>query len=88
MNFMNLLVDSLEPLENVNLASVSKIIEEHPYVEAARVSKWYPSKIKIELIEREPIAILNVEPMILLDKNSFVLPNKITKSNYNLTNSQ
>ena len=48
-------------------------------LEAARVSKWYPSKIKIELIEREPIAILNIEPMILLDKNSFVLPNKISK---------
>ena len=73
-----------KPLEDVNLANVSKIIEEHPYVEAARVSKWYPSKIKIELIEREPIAILNVEPMILLDKNSFVLPNKIAKSNFNL----
>ncbi len=73
-----------EPLENVNLANVSKIIEGHPYVEAARVSKWYPSKIKIELIEREPIAILNVEPMILIDKNSFALPNKIAKSNFNL----
>ena len=73
-----------KPLENLDLTSISKIIEEHPYVEAARVSKWYPSKIKIELIEREPIAILNVEPMIFLDKNSFVLPNKITKSNYNL----
>ena len=71
-------------LEDVDIASVSKIIEEHPYVEAARVSKWYPSKIKIELIEREPIAILNVEPMILLDKNGFVLPNKIAKSNFNL----
>ena len=73
-----------KPLEDVDLANISYIIEEHPYVEAARVSKWYPSKIKIELIEREPIAILNVEPMILLDKNSFVLPNKTIRSNYNL----
>ena len=73
-----------EPLEDVSISSVSKLIEKHPYIEAARVSKWYPSKMKIELIEREPIAILNVEPMILLDKNSFVLPNKIMKSNFNL----
>ena len=36
------------------------------------------------MIEREPIAILHIEPIILLDKNSFVLPNKIAKSNYNL----
>ena len=83
--FYNLTNEFLgKPLEDVNLANVSKIIEKHPYVEAARVSKWYPSKIKIELIEREPIAILNVEPMILLDKNSFVLPNKITRSSFNL----
>ena len=67
-------------LEELRIDSVTKIIENHPYVEAARVSKWYPSKMKIELIEREPIAILNVEPMILLDKNGFVLPNKIAKS--------
>lgn len=73
-----------KPLEDVNLADISEIIEGHPYVEAARVSKWYPSKIKIELIEREPIAILNVEPIVLLDENSFVLPNKIGKSNFNL----
>lgn len=73
-----------KPLESVNISSVSKIIENHPYIEAARVSKWYPSKIKIELIEREPIAILNVEPLILLDKNSFVLPKRIIKSDINL----
>lgn len=73
-----------KPLEDINLANVSKIIEGHPYIEAARVSKWYPSKMKIELIEREPIAILNVEPMILLDKNSYVLPNKAAKANFNL----
>ena len=39
---------------------------------------------KIELNEREPIAILNIEPKILLDKNSFVLPSKVMKSNFNL----
>ena len=32
-----------EPLEDVNLANISDIIEGHPYVEAVRVSKWYPS---------------------------------------------
>ena len=41
-------------IEEIRIDSVTKIIEDHPYVEAARVSKWYPSKIKIELIEREP----------------------------------
>ena len=48
------------PLNIINIDSVTKIISNHPYVEAVRVSKWYPSRMKIEIIEREPIAILNV----------------------------
>tara|TARA_B100000073_G_C23560195_1_gene503785 strand:- start:17 stop:781 length:765 start_codon:yes stop_codon:yes gene_type:complete len=71
-------------LEDIKIDSISKIVEKHPYVEAARVSKWYPSKIKIELIEREPIAILNIKPMVLLDKYGFVLPYKTSKTNFNL----
>ena len=35
-------------MEDICIDSISKIIEKHPYVEAARVSKWYPSKIKID----------------------------------------
>ena len=71
-------------LEEISIDSVTKIIEDHPYVEAARVSKWYPSKMKIELIEREPIAVLNISPMVLLDKDGFVLPYKTSKMNFNL----
>jgi len=71
-------------LEAIRIDSITKIIEDHPYVEAARVSKWYPSKIKIELIEREPIAVLNISPMVLLDKSGFVLPYKTSKMNFNL----
>lgn len=71
-------------LEEIRIDSMTKIIEDHPYVEAARVSKWYPSKIKIELIERKPIAVLNISPMVLLDKYGFVLPYKTSKMNFNL----
>ena len=71
-------------LEDISIDSISKIIEEHPYVEAARVSKWYPSKIKIEILERKPIAMLNTSPMILLDKYGFVIPTKKSKISFNL----
>ena len=42
------------------------------------------TKIIIEIIEREPIAILQIEPMILVDKQGYVLPYKDGISNYNL----
>ena len=83
--FFNLVNGFLgKSLEEIRIDSITKIIEDHPFVEAARVSKWYPSKIKIELIEREPIAILNISPMVLLDKYGFALPYKTSKVNFNL----
>ena len=71
-------------INRMNLNEISSIIENHPYVKAARISKRFPSLIKIEIIEREPIAILQIEPMILLDKEGFVLPKIDNLNNYNL----
>ena len=53
---------------------ITKRIEEHPYVKAVRVSNHYPSQIRIEIMEREPIAIVNKDPMVFLDESGFVLP--------------
>ena len=71
-------------LDELIIGDISQILEEHPYVKASRVSKWFPSTIKIELIERKPIAILNIPPIVLIDKDGFVLPNKQIKTNFNL----
>ena len=51
------------------------IILSHPYVHAARTSYRYPDKIVIDIKEREPFAILNKDPIIILDQYCFVLPN-------------
>ena len=71
-------------LDEININNISEILEEHSYVKASRVSKWYPSTVKIEIIERKPLAILNIKPMVFLDGDGFVLPNKKTKTNVNL----
>ena len=70
--------------KNKKINKITRLIEDHPYVEAARVSMHYPSQIRIEVIEREPIAIVNKDPMVLLDKNGFVLPNIGNLNKYNL----
>ena len=56
------------------ITKITLLIEDHPYVKAARVSKHYPSEIRIEIMEREPLAIVNIDPMVLLDEGGFVLP--------------
>ena len=70
--------------ENNKINKITRLIEDHPYVKAVRISRHYPSQIRIEVIEREPIAIVNKDPMVLLDKNGFVLPNIGNLNKYNL----
>ena len=65
--------------EKMTYALFKKTIEEHPYIKAARVSKHFPEKIHVEIIERNPIAYLNTDPMIFLDSEAYILPNQ----NYN-----
>lgn len=70
--------------EKINLYEMITLIESHPYVKVARVSRHYPSEIKIEIIERKPLAVVNIEPMILLDEDGYVLPFEGIQTNYNL----
>ena len=64
------------------IREITKKIKDHPYVKVARVSKHYPSQIKIEIMERVPIAIVNKDPMVLLDQSGFVLPDLGNLSNH------
>ena len=63
-----------------NLKQIIDSLEQHPYIEAVRASYRYPNTLKIEILEREPIAILNSDPIVMLDKNGYVLPD-INNSN-------
>ena len=85
--YADYLISSTE-IENAKLKP-NKILDDlykHPYIEAARLSYRYPDKIIIEISERVPFAIVNNSPMIMLDKNCFVLPNIENINNYNSVN--
>ncbi len=57
-----------------DLSAISNRIEEHPYVAGARVSKQFPKGILIEVSERYPVALINDNPLLLIDNNNTVLP--------------
>ena len=57
-----------------NYSELSKKIEEHPYVQGVRVSKHFPKGILVEISERYPVAIINSNPLLLIDNKSTVLP--------------
>jgi cell division protein FtsQ len=58
----------------IDLTEIQERIGMHPYVKAVRVSHTYPSTIKIEIVERSALAVLNGGVMVFLDEDCFVMP--------------
>ena len=76
-NFLNSFNSDIKnkDIYDLNINELSKVFEDNHYVKAVRVSKHFPDKIKIEIIERNPIAIVNNKEPILIDENGIILPN-------------
>ncbi len=73
--------------EIANQLPSRKILEAlmmHPFVQAGRVSHRYPNKIIIELKERQAFAIINKDPLVVLDRDCFVLPIEDNFNNYDI----
>jgi len=68
--------EALKNLEmwNINLDSVAINIEQEPFVKAVRISRKFPSTIRIDINEREPIAIINHNPIVCIDRDAVLLP--------------
>ena len=49
----------VKSIKGFDIEDLSERLELNPFVKAVRVSKHYPGAIKIEIVEREPIAIIN-----------------------------
>lgn len=62
-------------IPHFNLRDFSKKLEDNAFVKAARISKHFPNKIKIDIVERKPIAIINNKKQFLIDREAVILPN-------------
>ena len=65
-----------------DISSLTSKIEEHPYIAGARVSKHFPTGILVEISERYPIAMINHNPLLLLDHYGTIIP--IRKNSFDL----
>ena len=71
----------VKSIKGFDIEDLSERLELNPFVKAVRVSKHYPGAIKIEIVEREPIAIINNKVQLMIDDNAIVLPNNTTIEN-------
>ena len=50
-------------------------IENNPFVRAVQISRQYPNKMRVNIVERKPLAIINLDEQLMIDNDAFVLPN-------------
>ncbi|MBC8345442.1 MAG: FtsQ-type POTRA domain-containing protein [Candidatus Marinimicrobia bacterium] len=65
----------IQSIHDFNMIEMAHTIEENPFIKAARISRHFPNRVKINIIEREPLAILNMESSLMIDNEAVVLPN-------------
>ena len=71
----------IESINNYKLREISNKIEKNPFVKAVQVSRQFPNVIKINIVERKPLAIINLDEKLMIDNDGFVLPNHIYGDN-------
>ena len=76
-DFLNSLKSEIKnkDIYDFNINDLTKVFEDNHFIKAVRISKHFPDKIKIEIVERSPIAVVNNKEPILIDKDGIVLPN-------------
>ena len=67
---------------NLNIVEISRALEEIPFVKAARVSRHFPKNFKIQISERKPIGIINIDEQLMIDDEGVILPGGIYSENY------
>ncbi|MBT3478850.1 MAG: FtsQ-type POTRA domain-containing protein [Candidatus Marinimicrobia bacterium] len=65
---------NIQSIHDADLGEIAESIETNPFVKAARVSRHYPNQLRINIVERQPLAILNLESLLMIDDEGVVLP--------------
>jgi cell division protein FtsQ len=65
-------MEGMPSLFTVSLKEVGKPLESHPWIEHVGVRKVFPNKIMIQIEERKPIAILQLEEPYYIDTKGVI----------------
>ena len=63
-----------EKLFTIDLGAVRERIRRNPYLRIVSVNRQGPEGISIDVVERQPVAILVADPLLYLDEEGTVLP--------------
>jgi len=76
-------VEGMPNLFTVRLKEIAGRLEDHPWIECVVVRKAFPNKISIQIEERKPIAILQLEELYYIDAKGVIFSRVGEKEGYN-----
>jgi cell division septal protein FtsQ len=76
-------MEGMPNLFSVKLREVVKRLESHPWIEQVRVRKVFPNKILIQIEERKPMAIIQLEELYYIDTKGEIFSPVGDRDEYN-----
>lgn len=65
-------VQSQMNLFSLNLRNICQCLENSPWIEKATVKRLFPDKLDIQIVEREPAVLINLNQLYLVDKKGTI----------------
>ena len=59
-------------LLSLNLKNICQCLENSPWIEKAKVKRIFPDKLEISIIERNPVALINLNQLYLVDEKGTI----------------
>jgi len=78
-----LTIEGMPNLFTLRLGDVAKQLETHPWVDQVKVRKVFPDKIWVQVVERRPIAILQLEELYYIDAKGVIFSSVGDRDQYN-----
>jgi len=76
-------LEGMPNLFSVNLKEVVRRLESHPWIEQVRVRKVFPNKILIQIEEKKPMAIIQLEELYYIDIKGEIFSPVMNKDEFN-----
>jgi hypothetical protein len=77
------LIEGMPNLFTIRLKEMTKQLESHPWIDQVRGRKVFPNKIVIEVVEKKPIAILQLEELFYIDTQGEIFSRVGERDGYN-----
>ena len=76
-------IEGMPNLFTVRVKEVGKRLESHPWIESVGVRKVFPNRIMIDVQERKPVAIIQLEDLYYIDAKGVIFARVGDRDRYN-----